>query len=242
MKSIVKIDRRFEGPPNCGNGGYVCGLLGTQQQGAVQVTLKRPTPVSRDLIIEDQGLGVRVLRDDETVYAEAAPAEIALSVPVPPSFEDAAKATRGFVGHHDHIFPNCFVCGTHREQATGLRIFAGPVGSGGQHASAWIPHVSLADDLGWIKPEFMWAALDCPGFFAATAGGQRTSALLGRLTAEVSGAVKAGERCVVTAWSMGGEGRKRLAGTAVFNAKGTLVAMAKATWITIDASEMKLAA
>lgn len=242
MKSIVKIDSRFEGPPKCGNGGYVCGLLGTQYQGAVQVTLKRPTPVSQDLIIEDKGLGAHVLRDEETIYAVAEPAEMGLNVPVPPTFEEAAKATRGFVGHHDHIFPNCFVCGTHREQATGLRIFAGPVGKGGQHASAWIPHVSLADDLGWIKPEFLWAALDCPGFFAATADEQGTRALLGRLTAQVTGSVKAGEHCVVTAWSMGREGRKRLAGTAVFNAKGTLVALAKATWITIDASEMKLAA
>lgn len=242
MKSIVSIDGRFEGPPQCGNGGYVCGLLGKQQGSAARITLKRPTPLSHNLIIEDQGLGVRVLRDQETIYAEAEPAELALSVPVPPTFEEAAKATRGFAGHRDHIFPNCFVCGTHRDQASGLRLFAGPIGNGGQHASAWIPHVSLADELGWIKPEFLWAALDCPGYFAATAGEEGTRALLGQLTAEVTGSIKAGERCVVTAWSMGDEGRKRFAGTAVFNAKGKLCGLAKATWITIDAVEKKLAA
>jgi len=239
MKSFIRIEDLYEGPPQSANGGYVCGLLGTHYQGAVQVTLKRPTPVSQDLIIEDQGLGVRVLRDEETVYAVAEPSEVSLSVPVPPSFEEAEEATHRFVGHHDHIFPNCFVCGTHREKVTGMRIFAGPVGSGGLHASDWTPHVTLADASGWIKPEFLWAALDCPGFFATTAGEQGASALLGRLTADITGSVKAGERCVVTAWSMGGEGRKRLAGSAVFNAKSALVALAKATWITIDATEKK---
>jgi hypothetical protein len=41
----------------------------------------------------------------------------------------------------------------------------------------------------------------------------------------------AGERCVVIGWSLGDEGRKHYAGTALFTGDGELLARAKSTWI-----------
>jgi hypothetical protein len=57
--------------------------------------------------------------------------------------------------------------------------------------------------------------------------------LLGELAARLDGPVRAGERCVVLGWTLGGEGRKRLAGAAIFGEDRTPRAVARATWIAI---------
>lgn len=54
--------------------------------------------------------------------------------------------------------------------------------------------------------------------------------LLGRLTGRITGAVRVGERCVVAGWRIGRDGRKSIAGTAVWNEKGDLRAVARAVW------------
>lgn len=48
MVSLV-IDRRFRGPPNSGNGGYVCGCLARYVAGDAEVTLRAPPPLERPL-------------------------------------------------------------------------------------------------------------------------------------------------------------------------------------------------
>ncbi len=47
------------------------------------------------------------------------------------------------------------------------------------------------------------------------------------------GAIKAGEPNVVVGWSLAAQGRKILAGSALFTASGQAVAMAQATWIRL---------
>jgi hypothetical protein len=51
IESIV-IDGRFNGPPNSGNGGYVCDLLARSIKGSAEVTLRKPPPLSRPLAVE----------------------------------------------------------------------------------------------------------------------------------------------------------------------------------------------
>ena len=48
MVSLV-IDRRFRGPPNSANGGYVCGCLARHVAGDAEVTLRAPPPLERPL-------------------------------------------------------------------------------------------------------------------------------------------------------------------------------------------------
>jgi hypothetical protein len=137
-----------------------------------------------------------------------------------------------FVAQHEHPFPRCFVCGTARAPGDGLRIFAGREGQEGPVAAPWIPHGSLADGQGLVRPEFLWAALDCPGYFGGVPP-ELPVAVLGRMTAQVSPTVRAGERCVVMGWGLGVEGRKIHAATALFGEDGTLRGRALQTWITI---------
>ncbi|HUG25459.1 GMC family oxidoreductase [Piscinibacter sp.] len=51
------------------------------------------------------------------------------------------------------------------------------------------------------------------------------------------GTVLVGDRCVIAAWPLGVDRRKRFAGTAIFSAAGTLIAAARATWIETPAPE-----
>jgi hypothetical protein len=51
------------------------------------------------------------------------------------------------------------------------------------------------------------------------------------MTARVGRVPTAGERCVVTSWPLGVDGRKLFAGTALFAEDGELLALARQVWI-----------
>lgn len=229
MPTHVTIASRFCGPPRSGNGGYCCGLAAAGMEGAVEVTLRRPPPLDQALRVE-RGDTV-VLREGNDVVVEARPARLALDVPPAPSFEDAEAMSRRFAGFASHAFPACFVCGPVRAPGDGLRIFPGGAPDDGLVSAPWIPDRSLAGTGGRVSPEFLWAALDCPGYFAVADPGE--PALLGRMTAEVEAGVAPGERCVVVAWPIARSGRKLTAGTALYDASGTLCGRSLQTWITV---------
>jgi hypothetical protein len=214
----VEIDSRFRGPHASGNGGYTCGIVAALVGGPAEVTLRLPPPLDRPLDVERDGEQVRVL-DGEAVVAEAAPSTVELELPEPVTFEDASCAAEPDL---TSPFPECFVCGHAR--ADGLRLFAGPVAGRDVVAAPWVPE---ADVLG---PEFVWAALDCPGAYATGVPGRGT-VVLGRLAARVERIPRAGERCVVVAWSLGDDGRKHHAGTALFGDAGDVLGVGRALWI-----------
>jgi hypothetical protein len=224
----LSIPRRFRGPPESANGGYTCGLLGTALGGCAEVTLKKPPPLERALHIS--GAEVLSLLDGEQVVAEARRAELDLSVPDCPSFADAEQCATRYSGFETHIYPECFVCGPARAEGDGLRIFAGRESSEALVAAPFVPDASLTNAEGLVEPAFVWAALDCPAYFAL---GETFVAVLGRMTASVEGTLRAGQRCVVIGWKLGNEGRKYHAGTALFTEDGELVGRSKQTWIRL---------
>jgi hypothetical protein len=77
----------------------------------------------------------------------------------------------------------------------------------------------------------IWAALDCPGFFAWVEKEGRHGALLGTMTGEVLRRPRAGEPCVVVAWPLEREGRKETSGVALYDQGGALLARAHQVWI-----------
>jgi hypothetical protein len=101
-------------------------------------------------------------------------------------------------------------------------------------ADVWCPGEELTDANGQVRPEFIWAALDCPGVIGALrdAVPGDTRYVLGRLAARQLRPVKGGEPLVVVGWRLAAQGRKILAGSALFTASGQAVAAAQATWIS----------
>jgi hypothetical protein len=55
--------------------------------------------------------------------------------------------------------------------------------------------------------------------------------LLARMTAQLTGRVRRGERCVVVGWRVAREGRKHVSGTALYGADGTLRGASEQLWI-----------
>lgn len=228
----IVIDRRYCGPPKSGNGGYVCGLLAGYVDGMVEVTLRLPPPIDTPLEVVRSGGGAKLMSGD-AVVAEGAPAHMDIEEPAAVSLPDAVQAAKSYPGFKDHPFPTCFVCGPDRAGGDGLRIFPGAVDGRELVAAPWTPDGSLAGDGGVVRPEFVWAALDCPSGFGAGLGGDLVM-VLGRLAAELRSPVYAGRRYAVVGWSINTEGRKRYSGSALFDEGGALCAVSKATWIQLD--------
>ncbi len=234
MLDSITIATRFRGPPNSGNGGYVGGRLAKLLSGAVEVTLRRPTPLDKPLSLAHDGDALRLL-DDGALVAEARRAPLALDIPAPPP-ADAITALAEVGGFGAGDFGTCFSCGRKRHQPDALCVRPRWVSRAPPLVAAlWTPHPDLADEKGRVPPEFLWAALDCPGGLAVL-GGEAESALTGRMHAEVDDDVAPGEPYRVIAWHAGGEGRKRLAGTALFDPQGMLRGRCLATWIMLRAA------
>ncbi len=83
---------------------------------------------------------------------------------------------------------------------------------------------------GRVAHEVLWAALDCPGYFAV---GRGQGAVLGRIQGRVTGSVDEGIPCAVVAWPIAADGRKLHAGTALFTAEGRLLGLTSQIWIEL---------
>ncbi len=232
MSLQITIPSRFNGPPESGNGGYSCGVLAAQFDGAARVRLHVPPPLDEAMDLRRQADGTVAMYRDDVLVGTGASGTLDLDIPEPPSLPAAEAAEAGFICYDGHTFPTCFVCGPGRADHDGLELFPGPVASWDLLACCWRPTPDLLDANGEVRPEIVWAALDCPGFYAAF-GEEPEPALLGELTGERFSAVPGDEALVVYAWPLGREGRKAWAGTAVATADGRVLAAARSTWIVL---------
>lgn len=230
----VTIERRFRGPEQSGNGGYSCALLAARIDGPAEVTLKAPPPIDRPLTLTADAEGVVSLRDGDDLVAIARPATVDRRVPTPVSSAEALRAGERYEWTEEvHPYPACFVCGPTRDDGDGLRIFPGPVEGRELYAAPWTPDASLADEEGIVRPEFVWAALDCPSGIVTDLFGDVGRILLGRLAADLVEPLEAGTPYVVTAWPIARDGRKLDTGSALHTADGELCAVARARWIEV---------
>jgi hypothetical protein len=228
--TTLTIASRFRGPPNSSNGGYFCGLVAALSPRTLTVRLRKPPPLDTPLVAsESEGGGITVHHGDMLI-AEARVGELVLEPPAPPSYVECLDASLKYAGFTEHPFPTCFVCGTQRSRGDGMRVFAGPVVTRDLVAAPWVPHTSLDNGEGKVRPEFMWAAMDCPGCYAANKSG-RGNWLLGEFTAHVDRLVHIDEPCRIIGWPISSKGRKHEAGTALFDEDGELCGRARATWI-----------
>ncbi len=224
MTESIVIPRRFRGPEASANGGYTCGTIAELVDASiVEVTLRKPPPLDVEMTVERERDVVRVL-DGEDLVAEARPGLLDLEPPPAPAYAEAKALSDARGDDPDHPFPGCFVCGP---AGDGLRFRPAPLGDG-RVVAPW--HVAAE----FAAERFAWAALDCPGGWAVQPDGSRGISFLGRLTARIHSAPQAGDECVVVGWPLGDpEGRKLHAGTAVYR-DGTLLALGRAVWFTMD--------
>ena len=234
MNKTVTIPSRFNGPPESGNGGYSCGVLASFIDGPARVRLHVPPPLDRPLLVRNIGQGGVGMFDGDDLVGSAFPVQVALELPRAPGLEQAENAATRFPCYENHVFPTCFVCGPGRPAHDGLELFPGLVEGREVLASPWEPTPDLLGEDDYVRPEIVWSALDCPGYFACMMNEIRP-AVLGELQAKLSSPVPAGRTLVVYAWPLGEDGRKLYAGSAVADADGRDLAQARSTWILLKA-------
>ncbi|CAK9039444.1 3'3'-cGAMP-specific phosphodiesterase 3 (3'3'-cGAMP PDE 3) (V-cGAP3) [Durusdinium trenchii] len=217
-----------------GNGGYSAGLFAQLIDGPAAVMLKSPPPLDTPIKLRASERGGSEAVHGDRVIAVASPAEIVIDPPALPSNDDIAVAHDCFLDDADgeHLLPYCFVCGNKRSKEDGLRLFTGPAPDSPVNADFWTPAADLGGEDGLVKPEFLWAALDCPSAFALRNG--LKLALLGRLAVDIRRRPKPGEKLIITAWKTGQEGRKYFSSSALYDESREIIAAANAVWVELN--------
>ena len=231
MPDTVSIPSRFNGPLHSGNGGYSSGVVAGFLGGAAEVSLRRPVPLDTELRVVTEDGTARMLDGDELIAEGRATPDFGVDVPEPVTPEAAREATAHYRGAPDGVFSRCFVCGLSRED--GFGVFAGAVEGRELVASPWTPPDWTAGEDGAVRPEFVWAVLDCPTYFASHRDDPDPlpPGVLARFEARVDAPVRPGVEHVVIAWPLGRDGRKRHAGVALLTAEGEPVASGRALLI-----------
>ncbi len=234
MTATLVIPRRYRGPGDSANGGYAAGLLARHLPGTAEITLHRPPPLDRPLLVRQApGGGVELLDAGSRIAAGRAAALEFAPPPAPPW--PLAAASRHAFGLEAAPAAVCFVCGEARAPGDGLRLLAGPVDASGRVATTWVPPVEFDDGTGHVRPELVWAVLDCPGGYALVHARRRTI-VTGRLTVRIEARPRVGEGCIVAGWPGPESGRKLAAGTALYRADGEPLAVGAAIWFDMGAA------
>jgi hypothetical protein len=234
MGKTLRIPARFNGPAESANGGYTCGLVaGLLDSEVASVSLRAPPPLERPLQVVHEADRVQLL-DGATVVAEGVPDELLLDVPGPVAPARAARAAQAGRRRwtERHPFPECVVCGPAREPGDGMRVFPGELDDG-LYAAEWTPDTSLDDGTGRVRPEYVWAALDCPTSAPVATFGEGPPLVLARLTARLGRPVQVGESHALVSWPLDVDGRKRRAACALFDSEGRLLCASSALWIEL---------
>lgn len=233
---MVLIAKQFNGPATSGNGGYVSGLFaeGWGGHGPTTVRLQQPPPLGVALAWESADGVRRLLTHGGAVVGVGHQGSF---VDDPPEFVDGnaiEAGTRAYPGYTHHPFPRCFTCGTDRDIGDGLRIFSGPI-EAGIVAAPWDAATAFGGRDGTIAESITWAALDCPGGWAADFSTQ--TMLLGTMTAQVFVPPIAGNRYHAVGQVTKNEGRKWFTSTALYTPAGELIGRSEQIWITVESGD-----
>jgi hypothetical protein len=219
VSDSLLVPGRFNGPSQSGNGGYAAGALAASLEEPAEVNLRSSVPLDTRLdVVRGEDGSVRVLDGEVLVLEGRSVSGLDLEVPAAVSVDDAQLAAARYRGMSDGEFSHCFVCGRARDD--GFDLFAGEVEGREVVASPWTPPLWTANPDGCVRPEFVWAVLDCPTYFATHMAGELSTALLARFTARVDAPVMAGAEHVVIAWPIEVDDRKHHAGSALLSTDG----------------------
>jgi hypothetical protein len=227
------IDLRYEGIPGVSLGGYVAGLAAKELGPSVAVTLSKAVPPGSTVTLERSESQV-LLRLDGEPAATAVRSQLETTAPKAVAPDEAEQASERYPGFNHHFFPNCFTCGPGRAPGDGLRIFPGPVEGRPVVATLWRPPSLVWRGDRTVALEFLWAALDCPAIwgFIVHGGAQADDrAVTGRLELRQHAQVPGDAASIVVGWPIEREGRRIIAGAAIFSESGQLLVEARQTMI-----------
>jgi len=249
----ISIDSIYNGPVNCGNGGYISGLLASllvdEGEGDAEIRINAAFPVETPLQVKDTDKGIGVYLDDK-LLGSARRIQLELNIPTPPNVESARAASQRFEFIHASDPKGCYVCSPTRTSENGLLVFCGALDTLIEPeagidwrtqteknivAALWRPAENLCNDKDTIDDIYVWSALDCPGAYAIKAAEPNAGLqLLGTCSGSIKTPLKPNEDYIVSSWkTSANSGRKRFMGVAIHNTAGELMACAEQIWIDV---------
>ncbi len=248
----VSINSIYNGPVNCGNGGYISGLLAGFIDGDAEIRINAAFPVETPLQVRNTDEGIGVYLNDK-MLGSARSINLELSIPTPPDLTSARAASQRFDFIHTSDPKGCYVCSPTRSTENGLRIFCGALDSVVEAdpsarwesltkqniiATVWRPAVNLCNSEGSIANIYVWSALDCPGGYAIKAAEPNAGVqLLGTCSGSIKTPLSSGQNYIISSWKTSpNSGRKRFMGVAIHDTAGKLMACAKQIWIDVGSA------
>jgi len=225
-----------QGQTGVGQGGWTSARFEEVVDEALTVSLRSPIPLETELTVvavADGHWKVGFDRDgDWRVVLEGRPAlrQFATTDPVP---IEAATDARSRFRTIDHPAPKCFSCGTH---PASMCVHNGPLLDGTRRfASDWTPPAWVGDDNGVVDPTTTWAVLDCASGFYVGQDEDRPAGVTVQYEVEILADIHVEQPHAVVSWNGvhpdHWDGRKRGAGSCVFDASGTLLAQSSSFWV-----------
>jgi hypothetical protein len=231
MPRGIVIDERFQGFSDTALGGYVagpacCGVLRAARDQPAWDRAHGPSPWGRAAVT---GLGRPQRGRNHTRGRRSRRAGGCRSRRRWPSRKRRRRPerTRGSTSTSSGLFLLWSGQGIRRRTADLPRT--GP-GRDRLVAAPWIPDSSLAGDDGRVRPEFVWAALDCPQLWSLIVGSPQDSTervVTAAMATRIDGAVMPGRPHVVMAWPMDRVGWSLFAGGAVATTHGEVIAVSR---------------
>ncbi|MBF6206156.1 hypothetical protein IU483_18965 [Streptomyces gardneri] len=226
------VPAHVRGYPGVAFGGYVAGLLAAASGAAeVRVDFRRRIAVDTPVMLAADDSGGASLTDpDGEVLAEASVSTLAVTPRPAPSWTQARAA--GATADALRKMSRCYGCGAACAPGRGLRLSPWAMSTHDMVVAAWTPDPALGGPDGLLSTENVWAALDCPGGWAAMAlRDMQPGAVTAALTATQLEPVCTGDPYLSYGWPISENGRKHTVGVALARADGTLCALAEALWI-----------
>lgn len=225
-----------QGQTGIGQGGWTSARFEQSVGQSLTVSLRSPIPLETELSVTstapdhwlagfDDGGGWRLVLE-----GRPAPRQFASTDPI--SIESGAEARSRFRST-DHPAPLCFSCGTH---PASMCVHNGPLLDGtGRFASDWTPPAWVGDHSGVVGATTTWAVLDCASGFYVGQDADRPAGVTVQYEVEILGDIFVDQPHVVVAWNglheAGWNGRKRGAGSCIFDASGALLAQSTSLWV-----------
>lgn len=217
-----------------GQGGFTCQQFVEAIGEPVTVALRSPIPVETDLDVVHQEDRWHLVdpSDPATVILEATRWDIDYASTPAVTIDEAAAARRGFpLTAETHPAPHCLSCGL---QERSLHVHAGPLDDGRWATPFRMPEWSLID--GSVDPSLLWMAMDCScGWYISHSGPDQRQAVTVQFAVDVHTPIEPETDYALVAWNgdypLSWDGRKRGAGSALFDASGTCVANSRSFWV-----------
>lgn len=231
----MRINGRFNGPPESAHGGVACGMFAaTVDSRQATVRLTAPPPLDTDFEVVDADGWSEVVGPD-------GPVGRVREWDIPDGLDPLPLVAAEHIeqGHEwwrenvlgTHAFPTCFGCGHERPPGDGLFLHTGCVPGSEYKADTWTPTEGETDDW-WV-----WAAVDCPSGWGTMEVSETSPALgpimLGELSLSIRRKPDVGVEYQVVARPAGHDGRKRRSDVALVAPDGENIARGRSTWIRL---------